>query len=224
MWRRNESAVISSSTVSPRSCQRASSTVAHEDLVLGVGRREGAEVVLADEHRAPTRSAAAGRAGAGARASGSTSNGERARAAPDAVAVRARAGGVAGVEARRRRLRRGRRRGRGEAPRSAPRRRAPAAGRPRPRPRRRSRAHGRRCRCARRRRAGPPTPYTAASASREHALDRALAGLARPAAKARCRRRRSLASDAHVRRVPDAHLSGLSLCSSSLHLTDTLYP
>ena len=51
MWRRNESAVISKSRWSPRSCQDADSTTAHEDFVLRPGRRERAEVVLAGEQR-----------------------------------------------------------------------------------------------------------------------------------------------------------------------------
>ena len=99
MWRRNESAVISSSTASPRSCQRASSTVRTKTLVLRLGRGEGAEVVLADQHR-----------GRGAE----PLEVERPRmperavdlerralaAAPDAVAVRTRARREARVEAR----------------------------------------------------------------------------------------------------------------------------
>ena len=90
MWRRNESAVISNSTASPRSRQRASATRADEDPVLGVGRGEGAEVVLADEHRRRGLQALRGRAGAGCQSERSTSKGERSLAAPDAVAVGAR--------------------------------------------------------------------------------------------------------------------------------------
>ena len=64
MWRRNESAVISSSSASPRRCQTADSTVRGEDLVLRLGRRERAEVVLAERAARPTRRAAPRRAGA----------------------------------------------------------------------------------------------------------------------------------------------------------------
>ena len=47
MWRRNELAVISNSSASSRRYHDRRLDDAHEDLVLGLGRREGAEVVLA---------------------------------------------------------------------------------------------------------------------------------------------------------------------------------
>ena len=49
MWRRNLSAVISSSSTSPRRCHAAARIDARRSLVPGFGRRERAEVVLAEE-------------------------------------------------------------------------------------------------------------------------------------------------------------------------------
>ena len=49
MWRRNLSAVISSSSASPRRCHAAARTTQVERLVPRLGRRERAEVVLAEQ-------------------------------------------------------------------------------------------------------------------------------------------------------------------------------
>ena len=49
MWRRNESAVTVKCSSSPRRSHAACPDLAHEHLVLRLGRREGREVVLAHE-------------------------------------------------------------------------------------------------------------------------------------------------------------------------------
>ena len=194
MCRRKLSAVISNSSASPRRCHAARETLRTNDVVLRLGRRERAEVVLADKRSAASasRSSSSGR-GYHQR----TSLLERRRLAPppDPVAVAARPRRVSRVEVRRH-LRRGDDRDvvrQGRVQRSA------------------TRSGG-----------GPPStstlttlpsactpvsvrPATARLADRgkdirervaHDALDRAQARLRRPAVEMRCRRTRALASAA----------------------------
>ena len=79
MWRRKLSAVISKSRSSPRSCQLRRSDDADEDLVLRLGRRERAEVVLAERAVAAAARSRRRRAAAGTSSSRRGSNGERSR-------------------------------------------------------------------------------------------------------------------------------------------------
>ena len=130
MCRRKESAVISNASTSPSSTQRAASTTRANDLVLGLGRRERAEVVLARRAARPAPRRRATSSGRGCHQLRSRSNGERGAPRQIAVAVAARPRREAGVEVRRRLARRRRRRRRRAAPRSAPRRRASAGGPP----------------------------------------------------------------------------------------------
>ena len=189
MWRRKQSAVISNSSGSPRPCQAALDAPAAEDLVLRLGRRERAEVVLAEQEL--------GRVGEPrlverARQPPAAAPLERGRrpAPLDPVAVRARARRVARVEVGRRlcagddghvvRQRGVQRLGRA----------APAAARRRRRRSPRGRARARRRPCGRRRRGPSTRAKRPPSASRSVALDRAQPGLRRPAARSRCRRTR----------------------------------
>ena len=194
MWRRNESAVISSSSASSRRCHTADSTVRVKTLCCvsaGVKARKSCspsdelgrlgELLLVERIRIPPGAPRLERRALGP--------------AVDPVAIAARAGEVARVEVRRAPARRRSRPRRRAAWRSAPAPRARSAHRPRPRPRRPGRARARRCRFvqrleaptrSRRRRPVPPA-----------ARPRRCGGRAvRPSRGSRCRRTRALASAA----------------------------
>ena len=100
MCRKNEFAVISNaSTASPSSTHCTALHRPHEVAVLGLGGRERAEVVLAEQHRAFSFSAATS-SGRGHQSDRLASNTERSRRPPDAIAIRPRPRVETGAERR----------------------------------------------------------------------------------------------------------------------------
>ena len=98
MWRRKLSAVISSSSASPRRCQTALRTSRDEHDVLRLRRREGAKVVLAEEQVGRRPRASPRRSAAGTTSCAAARTARASAAARSGSGTCARLCGLAGVE------------------------------------------------------------------------------------------------------------------------------